>query len=274
MSRVCQVTGKGPMVGNKVSHANNKTKRRFLPNLHSQRFWLENEKRFVRLRVSRQGLRIIDKKGATTDVTALLGQGGTVCFIADQNAGSKGIFVDFFGRKATSGYVGLVNRSGSPVSAALTLFGSNGAALASEFDRPTRKRRTWIFDDGFATAPRKVWELSSEDRYRDPGSPVFEPDGEGHPVRPKQPRNRDTILSARDEGRTVIFSTHNMDQAEQLCEQGVPKPKAEKVLWLTISIVRGFSVRALWQRDDALFRELLDEWKLILAGHLQSLKGP
>lgn len=59
-----------------------------------------------------------------------------------------------------------------------------------------------------------------------------------------------------------------------LCEQGVPKPKAEKVLWLTISIVRGFSVRALWQRDDALFRELLDEWKLILAGHLQSLKGP
>ena len=63
MSRVCQVTGKGPMVGNKVSHANNKTKRRFLPNLHTQRFWLENEKRFVRLRVSRQGLRIIDKKG-------------------------------------------------------------------------------------------------------------------------------------------------------------------------------------------------------------------
>lgn len=58
-----------------------------------------------------------------------------------------------------------------------------------------------------------------------------------------------------------------------LCEQGVPKAKAEKVLWLTISIVRGFSVRALWQRDDALFRELLDEWKLILAGHLQSIKG-
>jgi len=51
------------MVGNKVSHANNKTKRRFLPNLHTQRFWLENEKRFVRLRVSRQGLRIIDKHG-------------------------------------------------------------------------------------------------------------------------------------------------------------------------------------------------------------------
>lgn len=58
-----------------------------------------------------------------------------------------------------------------------------------------------------------------------------------------------------------------------LCEQGIPPDKAEKILWLTISIVRGFSVRALWQRDDALFRELLDEWKLILAGHLKTLKG-
>ena len=63
MSRVCQVTGKGPMVGNTVSHANNKKKRRFLPNLHSHRFWVEAEKRFVTLRVSAQGLRIIDKKG-------------------------------------------------------------------------------------------------------------------------------------------------------------------------------------------------------------------
>ncbi len=63
MSRVCQVTGKGPMVGNTVSHANNKKKRRFLPNLHNHRFWVEGEKRFVRLRVSAQGLRIIDKKG-------------------------------------------------------------------------------------------------------------------------------------------------------------------------------------------------------------------
>jgi len=53
MSRVCDVTGKRPMTGNKVSHANNKTKRRFLPNLHTQRFWLEGEKRWVRLRVSR-----------------------------------------------------------------------------------------------------------------------------------------------------------------------------------------------------------------------------
>jgi large subunit ribosomal protein L28 len=63
MSRVCQVTGKGPMSGNNVSHANNKTRRRFLPNLHSQRFWLEKEKRFVRLRVSSKGMRIIDKLG-------------------------------------------------------------------------------------------------------------------------------------------------------------------------------------------------------------------
>ncbi|MEE8093678.1 MAG: 50S ribosomal protein L28 [Gammaproteobacteria bacterium] len=63
MSRVCQVTGKRPMSGNNVSHAQNRTRRRFLPNLHTQRFWLENEKRFVKLRVSRKGLRIIDKLG-------------------------------------------------------------------------------------------------------------------------------------------------------------------------------------------------------------------
>lgn len=63
MSRVCQVTGKRPMSGNSVSHANNRTRRRFLPNLHTQRFWLETEKRYVKLRVSRQGLRIIDKHG-------------------------------------------------------------------------------------------------------------------------------------------------------------------------------------------------------------------
>ena len=63
MSRVCQVTGKGPMSGNNVSHAHNKTKRRFLPNLHNHRFWVESEKRFVKLRVSSQGMRIIDKKG-------------------------------------------------------------------------------------------------------------------------------------------------------------------------------------------------------------------
>ena len=63
MSRVCQVTGKRPAVGNNVSHANNKTRRRFLPNLHYHRFWVESEKRFVRLRVSSKGMRIIDKKG-------------------------------------------------------------------------------------------------------------------------------------------------------------------------------------------------------------------
>lgn len=63
MSRVCQVTGKRPMSGNNVSHAVNKTRRRFLPNLHVQRFWLEKERRFVKLRVSHKGLRIIDKLG-------------------------------------------------------------------------------------------------------------------------------------------------------------------------------------------------------------------
>ena len=63
MARVCQVTGKRPMVGNNVSHANNKTKRRFLPNLQYRRFWLENEKRWVRLRVTNAALRIIDRDG-------------------------------------------------------------------------------------------------------------------------------------------------------------------------------------------------------------------
>ena len=63
MSRVCQVTGKSPLVGNKVSHANNKTKRRFNPNLQERRFWLESEKRFVKLRISTKGLRTIDKHG-------------------------------------------------------------------------------------------------------------------------------------------------------------------------------------------------------------------
>ena len=63
MSKVCQVTGKRPVTGNNVSHANNKTKRRFLPNLHQKRFWVEDEKKFVRLRVSTKGMRIIDKLG-------------------------------------------------------------------------------------------------------------------------------------------------------------------------------------------------------------------
>jgi large subunit ribosomal protein L28 len=63
MARVCEVTGKAPMVGNNVSHANNKTKRRFLPNLQHRRFWVESENRWVRLRVSSAALRLIDKKG-------------------------------------------------------------------------------------------------------------------------------------------------------------------------------------------------------------------
>lgn len=63
MSQVCQVTGKRPMTGNNVSHAQNKTRRRFSPNLHYHRFWVDSEKRFVRLRVSSKGMRIIDKVG-------------------------------------------------------------------------------------------------------------------------------------------------------------------------------------------------------------------
>jgi len=75
MSKVCQVTGIGPRVGNNVSHANNKTKRRFLPNLHYHRFWVEGEKRFVRLRVSSKGLRIIDKKGIDAVLAELRARG-------------------------------------------------------------------------------------------------------------------------------------------------------------------------------------------------------
>ncbi len=66
MSRVCQVTGKRPMSGNNVSHAKNRTRRRFLPNLHTHRFWVEAEKKFVTLKVSSNGMRIIDKKGIDT----------------------------------------------------------------------------------------------------------------------------------------------------------------------------------------------------------------
>ena len=75
MSRVCQVTGKGPMVGNNVSHANNKTKRRFLPNLQSRRFWIESENRWVRLRVSTAGLRTIDKNGIESVLADLRARG-------------------------------------------------------------------------------------------------------------------------------------------------------------------------------------------------------
>ncbi|MGH8397645.1 MAG: 50S ribosomal protein L28 [Gammaproteobacteria bacterium] len=78
MSRVCQVTGKGPVTGNTVSHANNKTRRRFLPNLHAHRFWLESEKRFVRLRVSSQGMRTIDKLGIEQVVADIRARGEKV----------------------------------------------------------------------------------------------------------------------------------------------------------------------------------------------------
>ena len=78
MSRVCEVTGKGPSTGNRVSHANNKRRRRFLPNLHSQRFWLESEKRWVSLRVSTHGLRTIEKKGIDVIVAQLREQGEKV----------------------------------------------------------------------------------------------------------------------------------------------------------------------------------------------------
>ena len=75
MSRVCQVTGKRPAVGNTVSHANNRKRRRFLPNLHQQRFWLESEKRWVSLRVSGSGLRTIDKNGIESVVAELRARG-------------------------------------------------------------------------------------------------------------------------------------------------------------------------------------------------------
>jgi large subunit ribosomal protein L28 len=75
MSKVCQITGKRPMTGNNVSHAKNRTKRRFLPNLHRHRFWLESEKKFVSLQVSTKGMRIIDKKGIETVVSELRARG-------------------------------------------------------------------------------------------------------------------------------------------------------------------------------------------------------
>ena len=63
MAKVCMVTGKRPVTGNNVSHAHNKTRRRFLPNLHTHRFWVESENRFVKLRLTAKGMRIIDKNG-------------------------------------------------------------------------------------------------------------------------------------------------------------------------------------------------------------------
>jgi large subunit ribosomal protein L28 len=75
MARVCQVTGKKPMMGNNVSHANNKTRRRFLPNLQYRRFWVETEKRWIKLRVSNAGLRTIDKKGIDAVLAELRARG-------------------------------------------------------------------------------------------------------------------------------------------------------------------------------------------------------
>ncbi|MBN9476689.1 MAG: 50S ribosomal protein L28 [Bordetella sp. SCN 67-23] len=78
MARVCQVTGKGPITGNNVSHANNKTKRRFLPNLQYRRFWVESENRWVRLRVSTNALRTIDKNGIEAVLADLRARGEAV----------------------------------------------------------------------------------------------------------------------------------------------------------------------------------------------------
>ncbi len=75
MARVCQVTGKSPMTGNNVSHANNRTKRRFLPNLQSRRFWIESEKRWVRLRLTNAALRTIDKLGIDVVLADLRARG-------------------------------------------------------------------------------------------------------------------------------------------------------------------------------------------------------
>jgi large subunit ribosomal protein L28 len=78
MARVCQVTGKRPMVGNNVSHANNKTKRRFLPNLQRRRFWVESENRWVSLRLTNAALRTIDKNGIETVLAEMRARGEKV----------------------------------------------------------------------------------------------------------------------------------------------------------------------------------------------------
>jgi large subunit ribosomal protein L28 len=78
MSKVCQVTGKRPISGNNVSHANNKTKRRFLPNLHTHRFWVESENRYVKLRLTTKGMRIIDKRGIDTVLAEMRARGEKV----------------------------------------------------------------------------------------------------------------------------------------------------------------------------------------------------
>ncbi|MFT4886792.1 MAG: large subunit ribosomal protein L28 [Pseudohongiellaceae bacterium] len=78
MSRICMVTGKKPVAGNNVSHANNRTKRRFSPNIHTHRFWVESEKRFVKLRLSTKGMRIIDKNGIDSVLVDIRNNGARV----------------------------------------------------------------------------------------------------------------------------------------------------------------------------------------------------
>ncbi len=78
MARVCQVTGKGPMSGNNVSHANNRTKRRFLPNLQRRRFWVEAENRWVSLRLTNAGLRTIDKNGIESVLADMRARGDKI----------------------------------------------------------------------------------------------------------------------------------------------------------------------------------------------------
>ena len=75
MARVCQITGKAPMVGHQVSHANNKTKRRFMPNQQYRRFWVESENRWVRLRLTTAGLRTVDKIGIDAVLADLRARG-------------------------------------------------------------------------------------------------------------------------------------------------------------------------------------------------------
>ncbi|MBL0143282.1 MAG: 50S ribosomal protein L28 [Betaproteobacteria bacterium] len=78
MSRVCQITGKGPIVGNHVSHANNKTKRRYLPNLQYRKLWVESENRYIKLRLTNAGLRTIDKKGIDVVLAELRARGEVI----------------------------------------------------------------------------------------------------------------------------------------------------------------------------------------------------
>lgn len=78
MAKVCQVTGKRPVVGNNVSHAKNRTRRRFLPNLHTHRFWVESENKFIKLRLTTKGMRIVDKKGIDTVLAEIRARGEKV----------------------------------------------------------------------------------------------------------------------------------------------------------------------------------------------------